>query len=341
MLTRELLARMPKAELHVHLDGSLRPGTLLELARAAGVDLPATEPEALRRYMLVDDARDLEDYLRRFEITIAVLQTPEAIERVAYEMVEDAARDNVHRLEVRYCPRLSTRGGLTIRQALGAEHRGLARGERDFGVSTGIINCSLRHYDPAVSLAIAEASVASRDLGVVAFDLAGGEAGRPPGVHAQAFDAAAEGNLRITVHAGEAAGPDSIREAIHRCHAERIGHGTRLGEDPDLENYVRDRQIPLEINISSNLQTRVVARPAEHPVRRFYDAGIPVTLCTDSWLMSGTSLTDEYWMAHTELGFGREEIERMILNGFAAAFLSWPAKQDLMGRVRAELAALP
>lgn len=340
MLTRELLARLPKAELHVHLDGSLRPRTLIELARAARVELPATDPEALGRFMLVDDARDLEEYLQRFEITIAVLQTPEAVERVAYEMVEDAAKDGIRRLEVRYCPRLSTRGGLTIRQVLEAEQRGLTRGEREFGVSTGIINCSLRHYDPAISLAIAEASVSCRDLGVVAFDLAGGEAGRPPGVHAQAFDAAAEGNLRITVHAGEAAGPESIREAIHRCHAERIGHGTRLGEDPALLDYVRDRQLPLEINISSNLQTRAVPRAADHPVRQFYDAGIPVTLCTDSWLMSGTSLTQEYWMAHTELGFGREEIERMILNGFEAAFMPWPAKRALVAQVSRDLEVL-
>lgn len=340
MLTRELIARLPKAELHVHLDGSLRPATMIGLARAAHVDLPTRDPDALRQYMLVDDARNLVDYLARFDITIALLQTPEAIERVAWEMVEDAARDNVRYLEVRYCPRLSTRGGLAIDEVTAAERRGLARGERDFGVRTGIIDCSLRHYDPEVSLEIAQAAVRNRPNGVVAFDLAGPEAGHPPSAHRAAFDCAAEGLLGITVHAGEAAGPGSIAEALHYCHADRIGHGTRLFEDPALQDYVRDRRVPIEINLTSNLQTRVVARAAEHPVRRYLDAGLNVTLSTDSWLMSGVILTDEYWLAHCELGFSRQEIDTMILNGFNSAFLPWPERQALLAAVRDELAAI-
>lgn len=340
MLTRELIARLPKAELHVHLDGSLRPTTMIELARAADLDLPTRDPDALRQYMLVDDARNLVDYLARFDITIALLQTPEAIERVAWEMVEDAARDNVRYLEVRYCPRLSTRGGLTLDEVTAAERRGLARGERDFGVRTGIIDCSLRHYDPEVSLEIARAAVRNRPNGVVAFDLAGPEAGHPPSAHRAAFDCAAEGLLGITVHAGEAAGPESIAEALHYCHADRLGHGTRLFEDPALQDYVRDRRVPIEINLTSNLQTRVVARAAEHPVRRYLDAGLNVTLSTDSWLMSGVVLTDEYWLAHRELGFSRQEIDTMILNGFNSAFLPWPERQALLAAVRDELAAI-
>ena len=340
MLTRELLARLPKAELHVHLDGSLRPATMLELARAARVELPVREAGALRRWMVVDHARDLEEFLQRFELTIQLLQTPEAIERVAYEMVEDAAADHLRLLEVRYCPRLSTRHGLTMDEVLAAERRGLERGERDFGVRTGIINCALRHDPPEASLAIAEASLRWRGRGVVAFDLAGGEAGRPPGRHREAFDAAALGGLHVTVHAGEAAGPESIREALTLCHAERIGHGTRLHEDPALEDYVRDRRVPLEVNLTSNLQTRVVARAADHPVRRYLDRGIAVTLCTDSWLMCGVSLTDEYDLARRELGLTREEVDRMLLQGFAAAFLPWPEKERLLAGVRAELADL-
>jgi adenosine deaminase len=178
-----------------------------------------------------------------------------------------------------------------------------------------------------------------RAHGVVAFDLAGGEAGRMPGVHGEAFDIAARGGLGITVHAGEAAGPESVAEAIHRCHAERLGHGTRLGEDPELEAYVRDRRIAVEINITSNLQTHAVERAATHPVRRYLDHGLNVTLCTDSWLMCGVVLTDEYWLAHTDLGVTREEIDRMILNGFASAFLPWPEKQALVAAVRGELEA--
>lgn len=340
MLTRELIRRLPKAELHVHLDGSLRPGTMLDIARAAGLALPASDPEALRAYMLVDNARNLEEFLTRFDVTIALLQSPEAIERVAYEMVEDAAADGLRYLEVRYCPWLSTQAGLSLDEVVRAERRGLARGERDFGVRTGIINCALRHHPPARSVEIAEHSVRMRGEGVVAFDLAGGEAGRMPGVHAEAFDIAARGGLHITVHAGEAAGPASVAEAIHRCHAERIGHGTRLGEDPDLEAWVRDRRIGVEINITSNLQTHAVERAADHPVRRYLDHGLNVTLCTDGWLMCGVTLTDEYWLAHTELGVTRKEMDRMILNGFASAFLPWPEKQALVAAVRDELAAV-
>lgn len=340
MLTRELIASLPKVELHVHLDGSLRPETMIDLAGPAGVELPTRDPDALRQFMLVQDARNLEDYLAKFELTIALLQDPAAIERVAYEMVEDAARDNLRYLEVRYCPLLSTRHGLGMDEVVAAEWRGLQRGEADFGVPARIINCSLRHYEPEVSVQIAEHSVRCRDRGVVAFDLAGGEAGRPPGVHGEAFDIAAQGLLRVTVHAGEAWGPASIAEAIHRCHAERIGHGTRLHEKPALQDYVRDRQLLIETNITSNLQTRAVTRAAEHPVRRYYEAGLAVTLCTDSWLMSGVSLTDEYWLAHRELGFTREEIDDMILTGCAGTFLPLPERQALFDRVRDELEAI-
>jgi adenosine deaminase len=340
MLTRETIARLPKAELHTHLDAALRPETMIELARAIGFDLPVWEPAALRRFMQVTDAADLEDYLRRFEYTIPLLQSAEAIERVSYEMVEDAARDHLRYLEVRYCPWLSRRRGLSMERALEAELAGLTRGERDFGVVTRVINCSLRHYDPAISVDIARLSVAYRDRGVVAFDLAGGEAGRPCGAHRAAFDLALEGRLGITVHAGEAAGPESIAGAILHCHAQRIGHGTRLYQDPGLRDYLRDHRIPLEINISSNVHTHAVARAEDHPVREYYDAGVAVTLCTDGWLMSGVSLTDEYWRAHTALGFSRQEIDRMILTAFEHAFLPWPERQALLLRTRAELEGL-
>jgi adenosine deaminase len=340
MLTRELIGRLPKAELHTHLDAAIRPETMIELARGTGFDLPAYEPEALRRFMRVDDAANLEDYLKRFEYTIPLLQSAEAIERVSYEMVEDAARDTIRYLEVRYCPWLSRRRGLSMERALEAELAGLARGEREFGVVARVINCSLRHYDPAVSLEIARLSVAYRDRGVVAFDLAGGEAGRPAIAHRAAFDAAAEGRLGITVHAGEAAGAASIADAVDHCHADRIGHGTRLYEDPVLLRYVRDRRILLEINLTSNVQTHAVADASSHPVRRYLDEGVAVTLCTDGWLMCGVTLSDEYWLAHTALGVTREETDRMILDAFAGAFLPWPERRLLIDRVASELRAI-
>jgi adenosine deaminase len=340
MPTPELLRRFPKAELHVHLDGSLRPATLVALAGPAGVALPSSDPEVVGRFMRVDDARDLDDYLMRFEYTIEVLQTPENLERVAYELCEDAARDGIRYMEVRYAPRLSTRRGLTLDEALEAELRGLARGERDFGVVARVINCSLRHHAPEVSAEIARLSVRFRDRGVVGFDLAGGEAGRPPGPHGEAFDIALAGNLGITVHAGEAAGAGSIAEAIRRCHAHRIGHGTRLHEDPALRDFVRDRRICLEVNLTSNEQTRAVPRVAEHPLPDYLARGLAVTLGSDNTLMSGTTLSREYWRAHAELGIDRAGLERLVLNGFEAAFLPWPERVRLRDAAREELASL-
>lgn len=334
------LRRMPKAELHVHLDGSLRPGTMIELAAAAGITLPTSDPVELKKYMLVDDARDLEAYLKRFDHTIALLQTPEAIERVAEEMVHDAAADGLRYLEVRYCPELSTGRDLDLDEVIAAEWRGLRRGMEATGVVARIINCSLRHYDPELSVEIAEHSVRMRPSGVVGFDLAGGEAGRPPERHREAFDIAARGGLGITVHAGEAAGWESISEAIHSCRATRIGHGTRLHENPDLLAYVRDRRILIETNLSSNVQTHAVPSASAHPVRQYVDEGLAVTLCTDSWLMSGVVLSEEYQLAHTALGFSRSELETMALAAFEHAFLPWPERRELLARAKAELEAL-
>ncbi|HEY4321398.1 MAG TPA: adenosine deaminase [Gemmatimonadales bacterium] len=330
----------PKAELHVHLDGSLRPRTMIDLAARIGVTLPTDDPERLAQWMLVSDARNLEDYLARFEYTIALLQTPDAIERVAYEMVADAAADGLRYLEVRYCPWLSTRAGLDMDEVIRAEWRGLQRGTAEFGVPARIINCSLRHYDPERSLEIAEHSVRMRDHGVVGFDIAGPEAGHPPEEHRAAFDLAARGGLGITVHAGEAAGWLSIFEAIHSCRAVRIGHGTRLFENPALLRYVRDRRICLEINITSNVQTRVVSTPSEHPVRRYFDDGLAVTLCTDSWLMGGVRLSDEYRTAHIALGFTAAELAVMARTGIAHAFLPWPERVALLADADADFARL-
>lgn len=337
MTTRDVIQRLPKAELHVHLDAVIRPTTMVALAKAAKFSLPTTDPDALRRFMLVGDGMSLDEYLERFDQTIPLLQTPESIERVAYEAVEDAARDNIRYLEMRYCPMLSTKRGMPLQDVLDAEWRGLSRGEQDFGVVSRIINCSLRHYDPGVSIELAECSVANRHQGVVAFDLAGGEAGRPPAVHRAAFDIAQDGLIGITVHAGEAAGPESIREALLRCHANRIGHGTRLFEDPALMAYVRERQVPIEINLTSNVKTGAVRSLREHPVNAYFAAGIPVTLCTDGWLMTGATLSDEYWLAHDALGFTRADIDRMIVAGFEAAFLPWPERRALVSRIRDEL----
>ena len=339
-LTRERLLALPKPELHVHLDGSLRPRTMAELARERRVPLPTLDPEELGRRMVASDARSLEDYLLRFQLILSVLQDEHALERVAYELAEDNAREGVRWLEVRYCPALNTNQGLSLEGAVTAALAGLARAEQALPIRTGVILCALRNRDPAEARAIAEVGVAYRDRGVVGFDLAGPERGFPAADHADAFRTAAAGGLGITVHAGEAYGPESIAQALDVCGAQRIGHGTRLFEDPALLERVRAAAIPLEVCVTSNVQTGAVAAAREHPVRRYYDAGVAVTLNTDNRLVSGTTVTDEYWLAHRELGFGWTELVEVARTGFRSAFLGASEKAALLARVETELAGL-
>jgi adenosine deaminase len=340
LLTRERLQALPKAELHVHLDGSLRPETMLELAEDAGLPLPATDPAALAEAMRAEDSSNLAEYLEKFAVTLSVLQEEHALERAAYELGEDAAAENVRYLEVRYSPVLHTEQGMSLEMTVEAPLRGLAAAEQTFGIRTGLIVCGMRHLDPASSLALAKLAVGFRDRGVVAFDLAGGEAGNPAKGHSPACEYATYQNLPITIHAGEGFGPASIAQAIHHCHARRIGHGTRLREDPELEAFVNDFRIPLEVCLTSNLQTRVVPSIREHPFRHYFDAGLVVTLNTDNRLVSGTTLTDEYWLAHTELGLDWTELKQVALLGFQAAFLPYAEKVDLLEAVEAEMEGL-
>ena len=340
VITRTLLERLPKAELHCHLDGSLRPQTMLELARDYGVAMPADDEEQLREHMVVRDARNLEDYLARFETTLSVMQTAEALERIAYELAEDASREGVRYLEVRYAPVLNVRGGLSLGESVEAPLRGLARAERDHGIVGRVIVCSLRNLSPEVSLELAQLAVAYRRSGVVGFDLAGGEAGNPASRHAAAFRHAHENDLPCTCHAGEGDGPGSVREAVHACCAQRIGHGTRLIEDESLTDYVNDRRIALEICLTSNVQTRAAASYEAHPLRRYFDRGLNVVLNTDNRLMSGTTLVDEYAHAARELDFSFEELARVALNGFESAFLPAAERAALVERARIDIAAM-
>ena len=340
VVTRELLRALPKAELHCHLDGSLRPHTLIELGREYGIAMPAWHPDALADFMMVRDARHLEDYLQRFAITLSVLQHADALERVSYELVEDAAREGVRYIEIRYAPVLNLRHGLSLGEAVEAPLRGIERAQRDFGTLARVIICGLRHLSPEISLELAELAAAYRGRGVVGFDLAGAELGHPARAHAAAFDFARRHDLALTVHAGEGAGADSVREAVFDCYAERIGHATHLVDDETLSEYVNDHRIALEICLTSNVQTHAVASYEEHPLRAYHDRGMNVVLNTDNRLMSGTTLTDEYLLAARHLDFTFEELAEIALNSFASAFLPWPERHALMEAARGEIERL-
>lgn len=340
LLTHDILRQLPKAELHCHLDGSLRPETMIELARELDRPMPAPDAASLREYMTVDDARNLEDYLERFAITLSVMQTERALERIAYELAEDAAHDGVRYIEVRYAPVLNVREGLSLEQAVEAPLRGLARAEADHGIKGRVIVTAIRNMAPSVSQELAELAVAFKRQGVVGFDLAGGEAGNPAKAHRKAFEYARCHDLACTCHAGEGDGADSVREAVHVCGADRIGHATRLIEDTSLTDYCNDRRIALEICLTSNVQTRAAESYATHPFREYYDRGLNVVLNTDNRLMSNVTLTDEYMHAAQSLHFNFDELARVALNGFESCFLPYDERMLLVADAQRDIDAL-
>ena len=343
VLDRDTILGWPKAEIHCHLDGSLRLGTMLDLAREQEhADLlPADTEEGLAEELRkIDGSATLEEYLAWFGYSIPLMQTRDALHRIAYELAEDAARENVRYLEVRYGPILHTDAGLTMWQVNDAVLAGLADAERDHGIRTGVIVCGLRDRRESASLAQAELAASYRDKGVVGFDLAGGERGNPAEMHGAAFYLARKELLNITVHAGESFGPASIRQALFKCGAHRIGHGVTLGQDPALLRYVVDRQISLEVCPTSNVQTHVVASYEAHPVAEYCRAGVSVTINTDNRLFSHTTMTDELWLAHTRCGIPAEALREIVLNGFRFGFLPHAEKEALLAEV-APLVALP
>ncbi|MDP6168205.1 MAG: adenosine deaminase, partial [Candidatus Marinimicrobia bacterium] len=277
-ITHDLLNRLPKVELHCHLDGCLRPQSMLEVADQGGISLPLNNVAELDSFLRIGKKRGtLEDYLKRFDLTLSVMQTPESLTRFAYELIEDVALENVRYLEVRYSPILHTKHGMTLEEAVESVLLGLKNGEKDFGVKSGIIVCGIRSISPAISLKLADLSVQYKNRGVVGFDLAGAEENFPAKEHREAFYLIRNNNINATIHAGEAYGPASIHQAIHQCGANRIGHGTRLKEDKGLMQFVNDHRIPLEICLTSNWQTKSVRSLKYHPLKFYYEQGIRVS----------------------------------------------------------------
>ena len=339
-LTLEDLQRLPKTDLHVHLDGSLRIPTILELAEEQGVQLPGDSVETLRPFVEVGpECSSLVEYLKAFDVALSVMQTGEALSRTAFELAEDASRENVRYLEVRYSPILHQQKGLTLYNIVQAVLEGLGEAERRYPIRTGVILCGIRHIAPEVSNRLADLTVAFKNKGVVGFDLAGAEEDFPAKKHRDAFSRVLANNINCTLHAGEAYGPESIHQAIHLCGAHRIGHGVRLIEDGDLLNYVNDHRIPLECCPSSNVQTKAVRKLQDHPIRLFYDLGLRVTVNTDNRLVTNTTVSEEYLALHEVLGFDLDEIKELIIMGFKSAFLPYAIKRAMLSEVVSELKA--
>ncbi|HTQ41872.1 MAG TPA: adenosine deaminase [Polyangiaceae bacterium] len=337
-LTLDVLRHLPKTELHCHLDGSVRPRTVLELADQQKVRLPTRHLARLTRLMQAGKrTRNLADYLKIFDITLAVMQEKDALYRISYELVEDCAEERVRHLEVRYSPILHRKRRLKFEDIVDPVIAGLRDAGARHDISTGVIICGIRSMPPRTSIALAELAVAYKGRGVLAFDLAGQERDYPAKAHREAFDIIHKNHVNSTVHAGEAFGPSSIAQALHYCGAHRIGHGTRLLEDDGLLRYVRDHRIPLEMCLSSNVQTRVARTASAHPFGQYFRQGLRVTLNTDNRLMSATTSSHELALAARAFRLSPYEVKRIIINGFKSAFMPYPQKARMLREVNLEI----
>lgn len=337
-IDNKLIKAMPKTDLHVHLDGSVRISTLLELAKIQNVKLPASNPEALNKILVPGlKCKGLEDYLRPFDIVLSVLQEEEALFRVAYELAEDAAEENVWYMEVRYSPILHTKKGMKLTTIIDAVLAGLKKAERKYDIKTGVIICGMRNIPPDSSLTLADLAVAYKHRGVVGFDLAGIEESYPAKHHREAFYRILNNNINTTAHAGEAYGPESIHQALHYCGAHRIGHGTRLLEDGDLLNYVNDHRIPMEICLTSNVQTKATTHYEKHPLKFYYDFGLRTTINTDNRLISNTTVTRELGLAAKCANLNMNDLKTIIVAGFKSAFLPMREKAIMLNLVNSQL----
>lgn len=332
----ELIRRAPKAVLHDHLDGGVRPATVIELAREFGYEgLPTTDVDDLQSWFNRGAKRnDLVLYLETFAHTVAVMQHRDAIERVAFEAAQDLAADGVVYAEVRFAPELNTEAGLTLDEVMDAVTTGFRRGSEGTDLTIYTIACAMR--TAAYSLQIAELAVRWRDRGVVGFDIAGAEAGYPPSRHLDAFQYVMRENFHSTIHAGEAFGLPSIAEALQHCGAARLGHGVRVVDDITggvgdeqlgrLAAYIRDRRIPLELCPTSNVNTGVVPSIADHPIGMLRRLRFRVTVNTDNRLMSDTSMTAEMMQLATAFGWNLDDFEWLTINAVKSAFAPFPER---------------
>jgi adenosine deaminase len=340
MVTEAMIGRMPKVELHDHLDGGVRPATIIELAKEYGVKLPATDPDELAEWFHRGaNRKSLSLYLEGFKVTISVMQTPEALERIAFEAMEDLASDNVVYAEIRFAPNQHMENGMNLESIVSAVLAGLERGREKTGVEYGVIICAMR--DQFISLEIAELAANFREKGVVGFDIAGDEYGHPPKKHLDAFEYIRQKNFNITIHAGEAFGIESIWQAIQICGAHRIGHATRLIEDMSvqgtriekmgtLSHFIRDKRIPMEMCLSSNVQTGAAKSFDEHPFHIYYRNNYRVVLCTDNRLMSNTTLGKEMFLAAQHFNLTLRDLEKITINAMKSAFVHYDARIQLI-----------
>lgn len=339
-ISDDVLQALPKTDLHCHLDGSLRIETFMELGKAIGMEMPDAENEVRAKYFPRDRERCMNEFLKYFDHTAAVMQTPENLTRIACELALDFNAEGVWYLEVRFCPLMHLEQGMTADDAVAAVKKGLDDAAARVGIKTGIILTGIRTIAPEKSHELAKLAVEWKGRGVVAFDLAGTEEDFPAKNHLDAFYHVMNNNQNVTIHAGEGFGHGSIHQALHSCGANRIGHGTRLHEDADLLAYVNNNRIPLEVCLSSNIQSCVVEDVSKHPFRFYMNEGLRVCLNTDNTLFADTSPMKELRLAVDTFDLTLLEAEHLLINGFKSAFMSENEKGTMVQDVLKTFASL-
>jgi adenosine deaminase len=333
----EIIRKLPKVDLHCHLDGSVRPMTLFEVAKKHKFKLPTNDPEKFKKYVQVsEDCQSLTDFLEKFEFFYEFLKFPDVVERIAYELCEDVSKENIKYFEVRFVPYLQSSKNFSPEDVLKKALKGLIAGSNDFSVDFGVILCIYRSLSDEINWQTLKLAEKYYGKGVVGIDLAGDESKYPTEKFSEFLSFAKKRKIPITCHAGEAAGAESIKAAI-KLGANRIGHAVHLIEDEKLYKKVKENKIPLEICLTSNVQTQVVSSYSEHPFKKFFEDGLKVTLNTDDRGVSGIDLTHEYLIAHKKYNLRISDLMRIAMNGIDALFISPIDRDNLKKKFKEEI----
>ncbi len=337
---REILGKIPKIELHCHLDGSVRPETMYELLIQQGEKLETKDMEEFKNLVSVREECDsLVQYLKKFSYPLKVMQKGENIERITYELLEDLSKQNVKYVEIRFAPFLHMAHGLTFDEVVESVLRGMDRAKKDFNILSNAILICMRHESCDNSLKVVEYGEKYLGKGVVAVDLAGNEQDYPPEIHKEAFELAHKKGYNITIHGGETGIVENISKSIELLHAKRIGHGIAAIKDPEVMKLLKEKNVFLEMCPISNLQTKAIDRIENYPIRKYLELGIGVTVNTDNTTVSNTSLDKEFEILMDKLNFSIEEILKLIDNSVEAAFISKEEKKALRKIIQEELKA--
>lgn len=327
----DFIQKMPKVELHCHLDGSVRPSTMLEILQKQYNELQGEKLSDFEKQVKVKDkCGSLNEYLEKFKYPIKVMQKKENIYRITLELLEDCKRQGVKYIEIRFAPYLHLEEGLSIKEVIDTVLQAMKQGEKEFSVMSNLIVCAMRHESVEKNIDLVEQVKGYKDKGVVAIDLAGNEADFPPELHKSVFDLAKEYGFHITIHAGETGIEQNIIKSVELLHAERIGHGVSAYKDPKVVQYLIDKHIPLEMCITSNYNTMAVQSKKEHPIKRYLQQGVSVTLNTDNETVSDVDLNKEFLFLSEDMRTAKEQIRDMLLNSINGSFASEKQKISFM-----------